>query len=147
VAYVSGEIESRAGNGELAERHYVRAIDLARTSGATFLVGVAAVGLLSVLGATGRVDDALRGYRDVIDYFARTGNWTHLWTTLRNLADLLRAIGDDEPAALIVAAADEAPDAPAAEPPLPRVPGTPVLDRAEVLEVARQSIERNLRRS
>jgi predicted ATPase/DNA-binding SARP family transcriptional activator len=144
VAYVSGEIESRAGNSELAERHYVHAIDLARRSGATFLVGVGNVGLLTVRAAAGRIGDALRGYREVIDYFARTGNWTHLWATLRDLAGLLRALGDDEPAALLVAAADKAPDAPAAVPPPPLVPGTPVLGRTEVLEVARQAIERNL---
>ena len=47
-AYVAGEIENSAGHGDLAEPHYVRAIDLARTSGATFLVGVATVGLLTV---------------------------------------------------------------------------------------------------
>ena len=63
----------------------------------------------------GRIHDALRGYREVIDYFARTGNWTHQWTTLRNLADLLRRLGDDEPAALLDAAADQAPDAPAVD--------------------------------
>jgi predicted ATPase/DNA-binding SARP family transcriptional activator len=144
VAYVSGEIESRAGNSDLAERQYVRAIDLAQMSGATFLVGVATVGLLTVRAAAGRVDDALRGYREVIGYFARTGNWTHLWATLRDLAGLLRTLGDDEPAALIVAAADNAPDAPAAVPSPPLVPGTPVLGRTEVLEVARRAIERNL---
>ena len=98
-AYIAGEIESAAGHVEVAEQHYERAIELARSSGATFLVGVATVGLLTVQTAAGRVDDALRGYRDVIDYFARTGNWTHLWTTLRNLAELLRRLGDDEPAA------------------------------------------------
>ena len=76
-------------------------MELARRSGATFLVGVATVGLLAVLGTSGRVDDALRGYADVVGYFARTGNWTHLWTTLRNLAALLRRIGDDEPAAVL----------------------------------------------
>jgi tetratricopeptide (TPR) repeat protein len=144
VAYVSGEIESRADNSELAERHYVTAIDLARRSGATFYVGVATVGLLTVRAAAGRVGDTLRGYREVIDYFTRTGNWTHLWATLRDLAGLLRTLGDDEPAALLVAAADKAPDAPAAVPPPPLVPGTPVLGRTEVLEVARQAIERNL---
>jgi predicted ATPase/DNA-binding SARP family transcriptional activator len=144
VDYVSGEIESYAGRRELAEQHYVRAIDLARSSGATFIVGVATVGLLTVRAAVGHVDDALRGYRDVVDYFARTGNWTHLWTTLRNLAELLRTLGDDDPAALLVAAADAAPDAPAAEGSLRSSPGTPVLGRAEVLEVARKAIERNL---
>jgi predicted ATPase/DNA-binding SARP family transcriptional activator len=144
IAYVAGEIESRTGHNELAERHYLSAIELARGSGATFIVGIATVGLLTVRAADGRVGDALHGYREVIDYFARTGNWTHLWATLRDLAGLLRTLGDDGPAALLVAAAAAAPDAPAAVPPPPLVPGTPVLDRTEVLEVARRAIERNL---
>ena len=110
-----GRSRAAAGRSELAEQHYVRAIDLARASGATFLVGVATVGLLAVRADAGRVHEALRGYREVIDYFARTGNWTHLWATLRNLADLLRRLGDDEPAALLDAAADRAPDAPAVD--------------------------------
>ena len=152
-AYVAGEIESSAGRNELAEQHYVRAIDLARTSGATFVVGVATVGLLAVRATAGRVHDSLHGYREVIDYFARTGNWTHQWVTLRNLADLLRRLGDNEPAALLDAAADQAPDAPAAgrspdaEPVPQPAPATPIPSRVAVLEVARQAIERNLTRS
>ncbi|MEV0218860.1 BTAD domain-containing putative transcriptional regulator [Streptomyces sp. NPDC050704] len=157
-AYVAGEIDSLAGHSEPAERHYLRAIDLARASGATFLVGVATVGLHSVRACAGRVHEALDGYRDVIDYFARNGNWTHLWTALRNLADLLRRLGDDEPAALIDAAADQAPDAPAVEgtrpapdrshgaEPTATATATPIPGRPAVLDVARQAIERNLRR-
>jgi hypothetical protein len=106
---------------------------------------VATVGLLTVQTAAGRIHDALRGYREVIDYFARTGNWTHQWTTLRNLADLLRRLGDDQPADVLDAASDRAPDAAArGAPPKPatvEVPG-----RAAVLEVARLAIERNLTR-
>jgi predicted ATPase/DNA-binding SARP family transcriptional activator len=152
-AYVDGEIENLAGRGEPAEHHYLRAIDLARTSGATFLVGVATVGLLTVRATAGRVHDALRGYREVIDYFARTGNWTHQWTTLRNLADLLHQLGDHHQANLLDTAADHAPDAPAvdgypADPTPPRpVRPLPVPTRTQVLEVARQAIERNLTRS
>jgi predicted ATPase/DNA-binding SARP family transcriptional activator len=152
-AYVAGEIESSAGRIEAAESHYVRAVDLARSSGATFLVGVATVGLLAVRARAGRVHDALRGFREVIDYFARTGNWTHQWATLRNLADLLRRLGDHEPAALLDAAADQAPDAPAvdgstrSEAPQRPVPAAPIPGRAAVLEVARRAIERNLTRS
>ncbi|HXV91759.1 MAG TPA: hypothetical protein VD813_00565, partial [Pseudonocardia sp.] len=151
--YVAGEIENLAGAGELAEKHYLRAIDLARTAGATFLVGVATVGLLSARADAGHVHDALRGYREVIDYFDRTGDWTHQWTTLRNLADLLRRLGDPEPAALLDAAADNAPDAPAvdrppaAAPPPSLAPDTPVPGRADVLEVARRAVARNLGRS
>ena len=145
-AYTAGEIESAAGDPEAAERHYVRAIELARTSGATFLVGVATVGLLAVRAGAGRIDDALRGYREVIDYFDRTGNWTHQWTTLRNLADLLRKLGDDEPAALLDAAADAAPDAPARNGSTPADPasGRRLPGRAAVLDAARGAIDRHL---
>jgi hypothetical protein len=80
----------------------------------------------------------------VIDYFARTGNWTHLWVTLRNLADLLRRLGDDEPAAVLEAAADRAPDAPA--PHRAPDPAVPVPGRAAVIDLARAAIERNLNR-
>ena len=141
-AYVAGEIESAAGHTERAERHYRTAIGLARRSGATFLVGVATVGLLAVLSRSGRVDDALRGFAEVIDYFAGTGNWTHLWTTLRNLADLLRLLGDDRTAAVLDAAADQAPDAPAV-PGHRAGPRNEVHGRAEVLAVAREAIARH----
>ena len=113
--YVAGEIESIVGHAEAAERHYRRAVELARGCGATFLAGVAAVGLVALHGTTGRVAEALHGYRDVVDYFARTGNWPHLWPALRNLADLLRRIGDPDAAAVLDAAADHAPDAPAVD--------------------------------
>jgi hypothetical protein len=92
-----------------------------------------------VLGRGERVDDTLRGYRDVVDYFARTGSWSHLWTTLRNLAELLRELGDPEPAALLDAAADQARDAPRPVPSHPPAPG-----RAQVLDVALRAIERHL---
>lgn len=145
-AYVAGEIDSATGHSAPAEQHYLRAIDLARTAGATFLVGVATVGLLAVRANAGRVHDALRGYREVVDYFARTGNWSHLWTTLRNLADLLRGLGDDEPAALLDAAADQASDAPAVDGSRrrPATPGTSTPGRAAVLDVARRAIECNI---
>jgi predicted ATPase/DNA-binding SARP family transcriptional activator len=150
AAYVDGEIESLGDHRELAEQHYLRAIELARRSGASFLEGIAAVGLVAVRGRGPRAREALSGYQQTIDYFARTGNWTHLWATLRNLADLLRRLGDDEPAALLEAAAAEAPDAPAlahagsggAPHQAGMAPATP--GRAEVLELARRSIVRNL---
>jgi hypothetical protein len=144
--YVAGEIENLAGHPEEARHRYERAIDVARGSGATFVVGVASVGLLTVLADAGRVGDALRGYRDVVDYFARTGNWTHLWPALRNLADLLRRIGDPDPAAVLDAAADQAPDAPAHDGARPSVTSTTVPSRADVLTVARDAIERNVGR-
>jgi predicted ATPase len=141
--YVAGEIEGLAGDLAAAEAHYRTALRLARGVGATFLVGVASVGLLAVLARAGRMHDALRGYTRVVDGFARTGNWTHLWTTLRNLADLLRTLGDDRTADLVDAAADRAPDAPAVAGARPVAPSAgPVPDRTEVLELAREAVVR-----
>ena len=113
-AYVAGEIESaagrpRAGRAALPSAPSTSPAPRARPSSSASRPS----GCSTVRADAGRIDDALRGYREVIDYFARTGNWTHQWTTLRNLADLLRRLGDDEPAALLDAAADRAPDAPA----------------------------------
>ncbi len=148
-AYVAGEIEAFAGHQDGAVPHYVQAIELARSAGSTFLVGVATVGLLAAQVNGGRVREALAGYRDVIDYFARTGNWTHLWVTLRNLAELLRRLGDDETAAQLDDAADRAPDAPAdtrARAHAPRFDASePVSKRDELLDTARRAIDRALR--
>lgn len=130
ITYFGGEVEQTAGRSAAAEPYYARAIADARASGATFLMGVASVGMLSVYAATGREREALAGYPSVIDHFARTGNWTHLRVALRNLADLLRRFGDDEPAAALDVAADA--DA--------------VAGAGTVLEVARRAIERNLTR-
>ncbi|OLT06909.1 hypothetical protein BJF90_14970 [Pseudonocardia sp. CNS-004] len=63
--------------------------------------------------------------------------------TLRNLATLLRRLGDDEPAALLDAAADRAPDAP---PSADRTPSgaRPAIGRGEALEIARAALRRRL---
>jgi tetratricopeptide (TPR) repeat protein len=141
---VAGEIDNCAGRHEAAEGRYRHAIELGRTSGATFLVGIATVGLLALRARMGRIQEALRGYREVVDYFARTGNWTHQWVNLRNLADLLRRLGDAEVAALLDTAADAAPDAPAVGGSRPRDAAVPVLGRTAILDLAREAIDRNL---
>jgi predicted ATPase/DNA-binding SARP family transcriptional activator len=144
AAYVAGETDNCAGRHEAAEERYRDAIELGRTSGATFLVGIATVGLLAVRARMGRIQEALRGYREVVDYFARTGNWTHQWVNLRNLADLLRRLGDGAAATQLEAAAAAAPDAPAVDGSRPPAPAVRVLGRAAVLDLAREAIDRNL---
>ncbi|MBB5789666.1 AfsR/SARP family transcriptional regulator [Jiangella mangrovi] len=147
TAYVEAEIANAAGEWEPAEQYYATAIAGFRASGATAGTGLAAVGLLTARADAGRLHDALEGYRDAVEYFARTGAWTQLWVTLRTLADLLRRLGDGGPAAILDAAADRAPDAP-----LTRPPGSPLADappggvpgRAAVLRLARDAIARNL---
>lgn len=160
--YVAGEIDSAAGRRDLAEEHYASAIELARAGGSTFTIGIASVGLLTVRADAGRVDDALGGYRDVIDYWERTGSWIPQWTTLRNLARLLHTLGDHEPALFLEVAADHAPEASAVSDVVWN-PATPTVmydlgdeiasrirseasrcARDRVLEVARQSIDRHL---
>jgi len=88
--------------------------------------------------------DALRDYREVIDYFAGTGCWTQLWTTLRNLAELLRQLGDTEPARLLDTAADQAPDAPAVGGRTGVRPGSVRVGRSRALDVAHAAMDRNL---
>ncbi|HEX6404726.1 MAG TPA: BTAD domain-containing putative transcriptional regulator [Pseudonocardiaceae bacterium] len=160
--YVTGEIDSIAGRRDQAEQHYASAIELGRTAGSTFLIGLASVGLLTIRVDTGRIDDALRGYREVIDYWERTGNWIQQWTTLRNLANLLRILDDHQPALFLEVAAGHAPEASAVSDGVwtHAAPGmTPGLDdetasrihteasrcaRSRALGVARQSIDRHL---
>jgi predicted ATPase/DNA-binding SARP family transcriptional activator len=145
-AYVAGEIEALAGRTERAEQHYERAIALGRVSGATFLEGIAAVGVLTLRANTGRINQALDGYRDLLEYWARTGAWTQQWTTLRNLARLLRSIGDQDIAVYLEAAADHAPDAPAVtEHGERRTAGLAdsVGSRDQVLDIARRAIDRH----
>lgn len=155
--YVAGEIDAVAGETERAEEHYEHAITLARRSGATFVAGIAAVGVLTVRAGAGRVAQALVGYRDLVDYWERTGSWIQLWTTLRNLARLLRSLGDADTALLLDAAADSAPDAPpvtGSEPIVYDLPAVRMVairasaataGRGHVLDAARRAISRHLR--
>ncbi len=120
------------------------------------------MGLLTVRADAGRIDDELRGYRDVIDYWERTGSWIPQWTTLRNLARLLHTLGDHEPALFLEVAADHAPEAsavsdvvwnqaaPTMMPDLDDETASRIRSdasgcaRSRVLDVARQSIDRHL---
>ncbi len=158
--YSAGEIESAAGNLDVAERHYARAIDLAQTSGSNFLIGIASVGRMTVIRQMGRIDEALRGYRELVDYWDRTNGWIQQWTTLRNLAHLLRTLGDGASALFLEIAADKAPDGPGVgeTPEAETSPEALLSDehisrirteaegatRARVLEVARDAIDRHL---
>ncbi|MBP2368521.1 BTAD domain-containing putative transcriptional regulator [Pseudonocardia parietis] len=143
-AYIDAEIDNATGALGDAEQGYLRAMATARASGATFVVGIATVGLVTVRARAGRVPDALRGYREAVEHWARDGNWTQQWVTLRNLAELLRTLGDDGPAVTLDAAADRAPDAPGGD--RPATPG-PAVGREQALDVARAAIDRHLGRA
>jgi predicted ATPase/DNA-binding SARP family transcriptional activator len=119
VAAVSSTAFARYAAAELdagldpdgAANGYAEAIRLARTCGATFVEGVASVGLVRLWAAGGRTEQALAGYRELLVGWRRSGHWTQLWTTLRNLAGPLADAGRPAAAALLLAAADQAPEA------------------------------------
>ena len=144
VAYVVAEIDSVEGHADAAEERYTTAIAHARSVGATFLEAIAAVGLASLLSRSGRTESALRQYREVIEHWANGGNWSHLWVTLRNLADLLRTLDDADTADLLDAAADRAPDAHDRPRDQGVVPRERAPDREEALALARDAIARHV---
>jgi predicted ATPase/DNA-binding SARP family transcriptional activator len=155
--YVTAEIEAVAGATDRAEENYEAAIALARGSGATFVAGIASVGLMTSRERAGRMAEALAGYRELIGYWERTGGWVQQWTTLRNLARLLGVLGDRATALRLVAAADAAPEAPPDGDPGGAVdPGATTagvalqgaeaagMERSTVLQLARRAIARHL---
>jgi tetratricopeptide (TPR) repeat protein len=103
--YAAGEI---AADPAQAVREYTVARQLASSCGATFVEGLATVGLATVLTTTGDVAEAAGGFLMLLDYWPVTGNRTQLWTTLRNAALLLLDVGRAEAAALLLASADTA---------------------------------------
>jgi tetratricopeptide (TPR) repeat protein len=158
-AYIHGEIAGLEAKPAAAIAHYDHAIDLARSVRSTFVEGIAAVGRLSQMVKTGGALRALAGYRDLVDYWERTGSWVQQWTTLRNVADLLHQADEPDAATFLRAAAAAAPDAP----PVPTAadPSSSASDerrselvseathasRSRVLAVAREAIDRLLARS
>jgi predicted ATPase/DNA-binding SARP family transcriptional activator/predicted negative regulator of RcsB-dependent stress response len=144
LAYVRGELANAAGERDAARTAYQEAIERARRLDATFLEGIAEVGLVTVLAADGRVSEALEGYAALLDRWERSGSWTQQWTTIRNLADLLERLGDQRVATLLRAAADAAPEASEAGAPATMIPDAP--GKEEALTLARESIRRALAR-
>ena len=99
------ENELAQQRGEADEDALRTAIDLAHEVRAEFIVGVATVTLASRFAARGDRARAAGAYRELIGHWLRSGSWTQLWTTLRNVAELLE---EDSPevAWLILEAAD-----------------------------------------
>jgi tetratricopeptide (TPR) repeat protein len=108
--YTAAELAA-ADDPDAAIEHYGRAIELARRSGASFIEAIASVGLVGLWAAAGQVRRALEGYRRLLVDLRRSGHWTQLWTTLRNLAAPLAEAGEPARAALVLRATDLAPEA------------------------------------
>jgi predicted ATPase len=145
VCYIDGEIANLEGDFGTAETHYRESIGQARAVGATFIAGIASVGLVSAQAAAGDTADALTGYRDLLDLWERTGAWTQQWTTIRNLASLLERLDEGEIARHLRSAADQAPEAPSeggAERTTMTDPARAAEHRATALVLARGAIDR-----
>jgi hypothetical protein len=112
IAYTHGEF--------LAQDEPERALDLlARAQRQSIAVGqrydgeIAAIGRMAVLIRLGRGSEAARACRTSIDRLRTSGMWPQLWTALRLTAELLVGLGDHATAALLLAAAERDPVAPA----------------------------------
>ncbi|HEX7096893.1 MAG TPA: BTAD domain-containing putative transcriptional regulator [Acidimicrobiales bacterium] len=116
VHYTRAELLAHRDELDAAITEYLTAIELARHVGATFVVGIATVGLVSAYGRLGMLPEAFDGYRWLVDYWRRAGNWTQMWTTMRNLARALLDAGDPTCAAFVLAAADHAEGAASVDP-------------------------------
>lgn len=91
----------------------VTAVHQADKAGADFLGGLAAGALAATLTRLNRTGDALDVLDPLLERWLRLAAWPQLWTALRILAELLAQNERPEEAALLLAAADRAPSAPA----------------------------------
>jgi hypothetical protein len=100
------------GEGEaLLEIDPVRALEpleqalaFARAAGNVFMTGNSLVSNTSLRGRQGDPILALPLFEEVIEYWRRSGGWTQLWLTVRNLVELVCRLGAHEDAALLYGA-------------------------------------------
>jgi hypothetical protein len=122
VEYVEGELCATT-RPEDAVPNYVEAITDASRVGCNFVEGVARVSLASTQARIGAVSDAAEGFGYLIAFWRRTGQTTQLWTTARNAAEMLSAVGRSRTAALLLICADAAPGAAAVDEEIARFSG------------------------
>jgi len=101
--YVRGEVvidTDPAQAGALLQK----ALERARAMDERYLSGVALVALASARSRHGDPHGAVEPFAEVVRHWRDRGDWTHQWTTLRNVVDLLVRLGRTEPAAVLAAA-------------------------------------------
>lgn len=89
-----------------------QAIALALPVRGEFLRGVALVSMSSARGRSADPAGALSSFREIVDHWWQAGDWTHQWTTLRNLVEPLVRLGLDEFAGVLLGASAAAASAP-----------------------------------
>lgn len=98
--YVVGEVLA-GHDAPAAEHHLNEAVELALTSRASLVVGLARVTLATLAARHRPAEEALAAYEQVIQDWMVTGTWTAEWVTLRTLVHLLERTGRAEDAALL----------------------------------------------
>lgn len=101
--HVSGEAQTPT-DPEGALALFDDSIELARSVGNTFVLGLSLLSASSVRMRHGDSDDALRTFIEVIGHWYDLGNWTQQWTTLRNVVDVLVRLGIETAAAVLLGA-------------------------------------------
>lgn len=110
--YVAGEVTAGADLAAAVPLLAAAARDADR-AGVGFTAGLADTARLAALTRLDRTEEALDLLAPLLERWLRLAAWPQLWTTLRTLAELLARNHRPEPAALLLAAADRAPSAPA----------------------------------
>jgi hypothetical protein len=111
AAYLQGEAILHRDPGRAVEV-LDSAIALATPIGNQFVRGVALVSACSARGRAADPHAAIGPFRETVDHWSRAGDWTHQWTTLRNLVEVLTRVGADEAAAVVLTATATASSAP-----------------------------------
>lgn len=104
--YVQGECRAES-EPEAALPLVDEALGLARACDARFVEGVAWLTAATLRARHHDPRAAIADHVGLLEHWRRSGDRTQQWTTLRNVADLLSALGDDE-AAVMIATASEA---------------------------------------
>jgi hypothetical protein len=84
-----------------AEPLLAAALERATANEDRYLVGVTLVSLASARSRHGDPEAACSLFRRAVEHWHRAGNWTHQWTTLRNVVVLLARLGRHREAALV----------------------------------------------
>jgi predicted ATPase/DNA-binding SARP family transcriptional activator len=112
VAYTRGELAAET-DPDAALAWFDLAHRRNDERGDTFNREVAGIGRAAVLLRLGRRDDAAVALRELLESLRRLGMWPQVWTSLRLAAELLVELDDPGRAAVLLAAADRDPLAPA----------------------------------
>jgi predicted ATPase/DNA-binding SARP family transcriptional activator len=101
--YIRGEAQLDT-DPEASLALFDAALILAREQGDRYVAGVALVSIASLRGRHGHPGEAVPRFQEVIDHWASLGDWTHQWTTLRSVVDLLVRVDRGGDAAVLLGA-------------------------------------------